>query len=241
MRATASARDISAVTSAYALGGTDNGCGFALLDDRGSLNFVAVLERVAVVHRGFEFAFLKPAAAVALHLGSGVASSGGAGQRQLGSRARHPDTEIDCFKPRPLKRLGIAGGIGANEGFTDCGQVGLAEFGSGQRHRDIMHLADKAHVRTALDYRVCAAGAGTLQMAQAFLLQFVQQRVHRVRVKTQSQFDAQRPDILERQRSGQEPQRRSGTRGRRDQNRADAHGARHIDRMGRACAAKANH
>ena len=117
-------------------------------------------------------------------------------QRELRGWACTANPEIDRLDAGASQHLGIAGCISLAEGLPDGGQSRSMNRASGQIDRNVMHLTHQAHVGLSLDHDRAVRHASLAQSLATLGLQVLQNRIHRQRVKSVSEFDAQRPNAI---------------------------------------------
>ena len=130
-------------------------------------------------------------------------------QRQFGRRPEHAHAEADRLDRGLAVERGVAPGIDVREGGADRAERGLVDRARRQRHVDLVHLPDEAHVGAALDRDLRARDAGLGEQRAPFGLELAQDRVDRGRVKAVARCA---PDTSARARSSAARRGSRGTR-----------------------------
>ena len=225
----------------------------ALLHDHGPLEGVPRPQRVALVDRR-------------LHPASGLAEPGAAmglgrdARGRITSQRGHPVGTVDsdvCGANRgggtraedaPVDGLDHGAGVEVSveprifgrERIVDGAQVLARERRGGQRHRDVVNLAEQTHLGSSRDGDFARRDVGVGQQRAPLRLQIAEQGVDRVEIQL-VEHARQRGDELEADGRHEETERRGRTRCRRDQDLAHAEDARDTGRVRGAGAAESEH
>src|ERR1700674_3530319 len=163
--------------------GNDRGR-LALFDDGGAFDPVAGQKRIAVIDFRLDESRPEPGLTRALAYLRAPLRQLGVLEVEHGFRADDADTKADRLDRRAVVARGELPGIGGGERRLDDAERGRVDDAGGQRHVDLVHLADEPHVGAAFDADVLRRDAGFDEARAAGALELVEDAVDRRRIET---------------------------------------------------------
>ena len=101
------------------------------------------------------------------------------GDVDSGSRAGRKDAPVDRLDDGAGVDVGVEPRVLGDEGGLDRGEVILPEWTGGERHRDVVHLTEEAHLRAPRDGDVGGRHPGFVEEGAPLRLEVVQEAIDR--------------------------------------------------------------